>query len=172
MTRFIRLGSALMTAGIAACASSGSHSPSAGAGPAHPPHWEGSFRISQMAATAVIGPGQTGHAAGYGTIKLTPVAGPTPVVQAEVTVSAPVTAGTQLAWAVFSGPCGTMSGPVIGQMQFPTISIANSGNGFVRANLPIAMDAHATYHANVYWSSQATDVSNVMMCANVELSDR
>jgi hypothetical protein len=65
-----------------------------------------------------------------------------------------------------------MSGPVIGAMQFPTISIANSGNGFVRANLPIAMDSHASYHANVYWSSQATDVSNVMMCANLELSGR
>jgi hypothetical protein len=65
-----------------------------------------------------------------------------------------------------------MSGPVIGTMQFPTISIANSGNGFVRANLPMAMDPHTSYHANIYWSSQATDVSNVMMCANLEVSGR
>jgi hypothetical protein len=125
-----------------------------------------------MAATAVIGPGQTGHAAGYGTVKLTPVAGNSPTVQAEVSISAPVPPGSQLAWAVFPGPCGTMSGPVMGAMQFPTIEIANSGNGFVRGNLPFSLDPHASYHANIYWSSQATDVSNVMMCANLELAER
>ena len=67
---------------------------------------------------------------------------------------------------------GFMSGAIAGIMQFPTIQIANAGSGFVRATMPLPMDAQGSYHANVYWSSQASDVSNVMMCANLELTGR
>ena len=170
MTRTIQLGSALVAVVVAACASGGSSASGTAAGPAR---WEGSFRTSGYATTAVIGPGQTGTSAAFGTIKLSPIAaGPGGNTQVEVSVSAPVSPGTQLGWAIFTGPCGTMSAAIAGLMQFPTISIANSGNGFVRATMALPLDAQGSYHANVYWSSQPSDVSNVMMCANLELAKR
>jgi hypothetical protein len=161
----------LFAATAAACASNHSTPSSVPEGSAQ---WEGSFRTTQYAANAVMAPaGQAGRAAGYGSIRLTPVAsGPGGNLQVEVSISAPVSAGTQLAWAIFSGPCGTMSDAVAGVMQFPTIPIANGGSGFVRATMPLPLDRQGSYHANVYWTAQASDVSNVMMCANLALAKR
>src|SRR5947209_14685656 len=125
MKRFIQLVCALVAVTAAACASSRSSTAATTAGAAAgAAAWEGSFRTTQYAANAVMAPaGQAGRAAGYGSIRLTPVvAGPGGNTQAEVSVSAPVSAGSQLAWAIFSGPCGTMSDAIAGVMQFPTIA--------------------------------------------------
>lgn len=130
-----------------------------------PPRWSGSFR--QVARTAVIGSDMTrARASGYGTITLTPVADQEGRVKVDLSVSTSVS-GTQIAWALFEGPCNTPSPPVIAVNEFPTIEVASSGSGVVRAELAMTLNPRSTYHANVYWSGRATDVSNVMLCANV-----
>ena len=135
-----------------------------------PTRWSGSFKTSQMAASAVIGPATPGRAAGYGTISLTSVATTPASTRVELSVSAPVAPGSQVAWALFTGPCGSPSPPIAGPNEFPRIDVANNGAGNVRTVMAITLDPRTSYHANVYWSAQVSDVSNVMMCANVTLA--
>jgi hypothetical protein len=151
---------------LIACASKTS-SVSTASGPAR---WAGTFRQSQTAATAVVGPATPGRSAGYGSITLTPVAGDSGRTRVELAINAPVPAGTQVGWAVFMSPCGSPTPPITGANEFPTIEIANSGSGTVRTVMSIRLDPRVTYHANIYWASQVTDVSNVMMCANLLLT--
>jgi hypothetical protein len=133
-----------------------------------PSPWVGAFRQSQMAAAAVIGPASPQRTAAYGNITLTPVESDSSGrVRVELSVNAPVPPGTQLGWALFASPCGAATPTMTGAQEFPTIEISNSGSGFVRAVMNLRLEPRATYHANVYWSSQISDVSNVMMCANV-----
>jgi hypothetical protein len=121
-----------------------------------------------MAAAAVIGPASPQRTAAYGNITLTPVESDTSGrVRVDLSINAPVPPGTQLGWALFSSPCGAATPTMTGAQEFPTIEISNSGSGAVRATMSLRLEPHGTYHANVYWSSQVTDVSNVMMCANV-----
>jgi hypothetical protein len=149
---------------VAGCASSQS-SPSTSTGPSP---WVGAFRQSQMAAAAVIGPATPQRTAAYGNITLTPVESDSSGrVRVELSVNAPVPPGTQLGWALFPSPCGAATPTMTGAQEFPTIEISNSGSGSVRAVMNLRLEPRATYHANVYWSSQISDVSNVMMCANV-----
>jgi hypothetical protein len=131
--------------------------------------WTGSFRQPQVAASSVIGPAATPRGAAYGTLKLSPVEGRAGSYQVDLSMSAPVEPSTQLAWAVFQGPCGATSTAVTGINEFPMIEIT-SGGGTVRSVMAFTLDPRGTYHANVYWSSRATDVSNVMMCAKLEFS--
>jgi hypothetical protein len=151
---------------LTACASKTS-SVSTSSGPAR---WTGTFRQSQSAATAVVGPATPGRAAGYGSITLTPVAGDTGRVRVELSINAPVAPGTQVGWAVFMSSCGSPTPPITGANEFPTIEVANSGSGAVRTVMSMRLDPRVTYHANVYWAPQVTDVSNVMMCANLSLT--
>jgi hypothetical protein len=57
--------------------------------------------------------------------------------------------------------------PVLSVNEFPTIEVGSNGAGIVRGELPVGLNVRGTYHANVYWANRATDVSNVMMCANL-----
>ena len=133
-----------------------------------PSPWSGAFRQSQVAETGVVGPASTPRAAAYGNITLTPVESDTSGrVRVELSVNAPVPSGTQLGWALFPSKCGAATLTMAGAQEFPTIEISSSGAGSIRAVLWLRLDAHATYHANVYWSSRISDVSNVMMCANI-----
>src|SRR5215467_2455877 len=133
-----------------------------------PSPWIGAFRQSQMAAAAVVGPARPQRTAAYGNITLTPVDSDTSGrVRVELSINASVPPGTQLGWALFPSPCGAATPAMTGAQEFPTIEISNSGAGSIRAVMGLRLDARSTYHANVYWSSQITDVSNVMMCANV-----
>jgi hypothetical protein len=148
----------------AGCASSQSTS-STSTGPSP---WVGAFKQSQMAAAAVIGPATPQRTAAYGNISLTPVESDSSGrVRVELSINASVPPGTQLGWALFPSPCGAATPTMAGAQEFPTIEISNSGSGFVRAVMNLRLEPRATYHANVYWSSQISDVSNVMMCANV-----
>ena len=88
----------------------------------------------------------------------------------ELSISAPMEPSTHLAWAIFSGPCGTPSPAVAGLNEFPAIEIGSGGGGSVHAVMALSLDPRGSYHANVYWSSRASDVSNVMMCANLAVS--
>jgi len=151
--------------GFAAGCATGQSSASTSTGPSP---WSGAFRQSQLAATAVVGPANPQRTAAYGNITLTPVESDSSGrVRVEVSVNAPVPPGTQLGWALFPSPCGAATPTMTGAQEFPTIEISNSGAGSIRAVMSLRLDPHGTYHANVYWSSQVTDVSNVMMCANI-----
>ena len=156
---------------IAACASSSSStssSMSASATPeSGPVRWTAQFKQTQGASTAAIIPGQMGSSSAYGSITVTSQATTPPLTRVEVSVNAPVPSGTQVGWAIFSGGCGAPTPPVVGPHEFPTIEIAGNNNGSVRASLQVALDPRGTYHANVYWASQVTDLNNVMMCANL-----
>jgi hypothetical protein len=133
-----------------------------------PSPWVGAFRQSQMAAAAVMGPATPQRTAAYGNITVTPVeSDSTGRVRVELSINAPVAPGTQLGWALFPSPCGAATPTMTGANEFPTIEISNSGSGSIRTVMSLRLEPRGTYHANVYWSSQVTDVSNVMMCANL-----
>ena len=130
-----------------------------------PPRWTGSFK--QESNSAVIGAELArGRSSGYGSIVLTPVADQERRVKVELSVNTSLT-GTQIAWAVYEGTCGAPTPPVLSVNEFPTIEIGTNGAGVVRGELPVTLNARGTYHANVYWSNRATDVSNVMLCTNL-----
>jgi len=140
-----------------------SHKPSAKT--SGPPRWSGNFK--QESNSAVIGAEMArGRSSGYGTVVLTPVPDQERRVKVELSVNTSLT-GAQIAWAVYEGTCGAPTPPVLAINEFPTIDIGTNGAGVVRSELPIGLNVRGTYHANVYWSGRATDVSNVMMCANL-----
>ena len=140
-----------------------SHKPSAKT--SGPPRWSGNFK--QESNSAVIGAEMArGRSSGYGTVVLTPVPDQERRVKVELSVNTSLT-GAQIAWAVYEGTCGAPTPPVLAVNEFPTIDIGTNGAGVVRGELPIGLNVRGTYHANVYWSGRATDVSNVMMCANL-----
>lgn len=162
------VASALLLATVGACASKSTAASSSDG----PPRWTGTFKQSQSAASAVVGPATAGRGAAYGTITAVPLASGMPGNRIELSISAPLPAGTQIAWAMFSGSCGSPTPPLAGPQEFPTIELTSTGSGFVRTSMTFRLDTHATYHANVYWSSRVSDVSNVMMCANLAVSSR
>ena len=129
--------------------------------------WSGTFKEPQMAASAVMGPVTPARGAGYGTITARPGSS-VDRVRVDVTIHAPSAAGGQVAWALFSGPCSAATPPVASVTEFPSIDVTSSGAGSSRVELPITLDRRTTYHANVYSTSRATDVSNVMMCADMK----
>ena len=132
--------------------------------------WSGSFK--QSSNSAVIGAELSrARSTGYGSITLTPVPDQRGRVKVDLSVNTSLS-GAQIAWAVFEGPCNSPSPPVLAVNEFPTIEIGNNGNGIVRHELPMTLDSRATYHANVYWSGRATDVSNVMLCTNLAFSGK
>lgn len=150
-----------VAAGCATSHSSASTSPG-------PSPWSGAFRQSRVEETGLVGLASTPRAAAYGNITLTPVGSDTcGRVRVDLSVNAPVPPSTQLGWALFPGPCGAPTLMMAGALEFPTIEIANSGAGSIRAVMRFRLDARATYHANVYWSFRISDVSNVMMCAKI-----
>lgn len=153
----------LFALAIVACASK-TKTASTASGPAR---WTGAFKQSTLSSSATIGPATPGRAAAYGTITLTPNDPDSNRVKVELSINVSVQPGSQIAWALFNGPCGSPTPPLAGPNEFPTISVTNSGGGFVRTTMPIVINDRGTYHANVYWSSQVSDVSNVMMCANL-----
>jgi hypothetical protein len=157
------VASALMLVAVGACAPKSTvSSPSTG-----PSRWTGTFRQSQSATSSVIGPATPGKGAAYGTITAVPLPTGTTGNRIELSISTPLASGTQIAWAVFSGPCGSPTPPLAGPQEFPTIEVTSTGAGFVRAQMSFLLDTRGVYHANVYWSSRVSDVSNVMMCANL-----
>lgn len=150
---------------LAGCASAGTGSKTTAA----PGVWSGSFRQPQMAASAVVGPATPGRGAAYGNITLTPEERRPRAYRVELSISAPVEPNTHLAWAIFSGPCGSTAPAMAPLNDFPPIDVTSAG-GSVRTEMMLALEPRGSYHATVYWGSRATDVSNVMMCANLVLS--
>src|SRR5690348_4516038 len=143
------LGTTVVTA-CASSSSSTSSSMSASASPeSGPVRWSATFKQTQGASTAAIIPGQMGSSSAYGSITVTSQPTTPPVTRVEVTVNAPLPSGTQVGWAIFPGGCGAPTPAVTGPHEFPTIEIGGNNNGSVRANIQVALDPKATYHANV-----------------------
>ena len=135
-----------------------------------PSRWAGNFK--QESNSAVIGAEMArGRSSGYGTIVLTPVPDQVRRLKVELSVTTSLTSA-QIAWAVYEGTCGAPTPPVLAINDFPTIDIGANGAGVVRGELPVTLNVRGTYHANVYWSGRASDVSNVMMCANLAYAAR
>lgn len=154
---------------LAAGVGCASHKASTSTARSAPARWSGAFK--QAGNSAVIGADLSrARATGYGTITLTPVSGQQGRVKVDLSVNTSVTS-SQIAWAVFEGPCGAPTPPVIAVNEFPTIEVSNSGSGIVRTELPMTLNVRSTYHANVYWSGRATDVSNVMLCAKLAFTN-
>jgi hypothetical protein len=166
MRVLVPLGGVLIVIGLSACAGKNASTNPGGGGA----RWSGAFKHPPLSSSATVGPAPPGRAAGYGSITLTPLPETPTRTRVELSISAPVAPGTQLAWAVFSGGCGAATPPLLGPNEFPTIEISNSGGGMVRTELALALDTHVTHHANIYWSSRVSDVSNVMLCANLAYS--
>ena len=158
--RFALVLALLATTACASRPPAGAASPA----PGGPGQWTGSFRQMQT-PTAEVGPATPNR--GYGSIVLAPSEDSPGKMRVELTVNAPVSPGSQIAWAILTGACGSPSPLVTGEHQFPMIEVAANGGGAVRTEMSLALDPRASYHANVYWSARARGVNEVMMCANL-----
>lgn len=148
--------------GVAACATS--NRPTTVAGPAR---WTGNFK-SMGGTSAVMTATTNTQASAFGNITIVTLDTAPPTSRVDLYVTAPAMSGSQLAWAVFSGPCGAPTPPVAGVNEFPTMELT-SGGGRIGTSLRFRLSPGTEYHTNVYNSGRATDVSNVMLCANLTL---
>src|SRR5258708_36429878 len=157
------LGTSLIISlfGVAACASKSATTVPGVAG-----SWNGTFRQSQTAASSVIGPATAPKSAAYGSIMLTPAEGRPGYFKVELSASAPVDPNTQLAWAIFSGPCGSPGPSVAGLHAFPALEISRGG-GDVRTGIGASLRPHGPGSANVAWCSRAPAVGTRVMSADL-----
>jgi hypothetical protein len=133
------------------------------------PRWTGQLRqVEGSSQSAVMGTSTNSTRGAYGDIVVTTKDTLHALSTVDLSVSAPTIGSTQLAWAIFSGPCGAPLPPVAGVNEFPPIEIT-SGGSRVKADVNFALRPGGEYHVNVYNSNRASDVSNVMMCAPLRL---
>ena len=166
----VRWRAVLVTIFVSGCASHQSGPASGGMG-----RWHGQLKQLNTSSTAVLQTStmsQGAVAASYGQITVTPV-GTAPGedrarMRFEISVMAPSQSGNNLAWAVFSGPCNSPLPPIASVTDFPVLEINTSGAASVRVELLTALEPRGTYHANVYETGRATDVSGVLLCANLK----
>jgi hypothetical protein len=150
----------------AACATSGTSSTTRGGGATQ--RWTAQLRQVEGGNASAVLTGTTNSTRGaYGDIIITTKDTLHAQSAVDLSVSAPTIGSTQLAWAIFPGPCGSPTPSVVGVNEFPPLEIT-SGNARVRVDVNFALRPGAEYHVNVYNSSRATDVSNVMMCAPLQ----
>lgn len=165
MHAFVRRPLIFAVVSLAACAAN-----RASSRPSGPARWSGAFKQPAMAATAVIGANAQSTKSGYGSITITPIPDDPGRAQVDLSMTSPVSPGTQIAWAVFQGACGAATPPAASIEAFPVIDVNNSGSGMVRTTIPLTLDTHLSYHANIYATTRATDASNILMCANLTYS--
>ena len=165
MTVLTRSLLALALVGAVACAAS--NHPSTSTGPAR---WTGNLRSTGTTSSAVLNTSTTdSQGSAFGSITVVDGDSTPPTSHVELTISAPAVSGKELAWAIFTGPCGAATPPVASLQEFPPLSVS-TGNARVSTDLRFRLTPGAEYHANVYASSRANDVANVLMCANLSLS--
>lgn len=164
MTLLSRSVMAFACAGAAACATS--NRPTTSTGPAR---WTGNFRTVGTPSSAVLNTSSTdSQGSAFGNITVTNTDSTPPTSHVDLTVSAQAMSGRELAWAIFSGPCGAATPPVASLQEFPPLTVS-SGNAHVSTDLRFRLSPGAEYHANVYASYRANDVANVLMCTNLAL---
>lgn len=146
----------------------GSHRPSGG--PGAPLRWTAQLRAVEGANASAVLTGRTNSTRGaYGDITITTKDTLPPRSTVDLNVAAPTVGQTQLAWAIFTGSCGAPTPSVVGVNEFPPLEVT-SGAARLRLDLSFALTPGVEYHVNVYNSSRASDVSNVMMCATLQLA--
>lgn len=132
------------------------------------PRWSAQLRQVEGSSASAVLTGTTNSTRGaYGDIVVTTKDTIHAQSNVDLSVSAPTIGATQLAWAIFSGPCGSPTPSVAGLNEFPPIEIT-SGGSRVKVDVNFALRPGLEYHVNVYNQSRATDVSNVMMCAMLQ----
>jgi hypothetical protein len=134
--------------------------------------WSAPLKQPSMTASSVLSTTTSGAtAASYGSATLTQSPG-TGHARYEVTVTVPPAANRQVAWALFTGSCGTASPPVVPVNELPPIDLDASGSGAARGSLTTELSPKATYNLRVYGSARASDVNNVVLCARLGYSGR
>ena len=156
-----RFGVLVCVVASTACASSGATRIATGS----VSRWTGSFRPAASGSSAVLAPVTPNR--GAGSIIINALGGAPARMRVDLSVSG-APPSTQVAWAVFSGPCGSTAPMLAGQNEFPPISVSSSGDGHIQTDMAFALDPRAAYHANVYSTSRANDMNDVMMCANLK----
>ena len=157
----MRLGVVISLIGMAACASSGATKATQQGSTGN---WSGNFRSSGSASNAMLAPATPNR--GTGTINVTSLGGTPAQIRIEVSISGAPPAST-LGWAVFNGGCGSPAPIIANASLFPTIPVASTGDGRVRAELSATLDPKSSYHANVYATDRVNDMNDVIMCANL-----
>ena len=141
-------------------------------GAANLQRWSAPLRQPSMTASPVLSTATSGAtAASYGSAMLTQSPGAT-YARYEVTVTVPAAANRQVAWALFTGSCGTASPPVVPVNELAPIDLDASGSGAARGNLPTELNPKTTYNLRVYGSARATDVNNVVLCTRLGFSGK
>lgn len=164
MTLLTRSLLSLALVSAAACAAR--NRPSTSTGPAR---WSGNLRSTGTASSAVLNTATTdSQGSAFGSITIVDGDSVPPTSHVELTVSAPAMSGRELAWAIFSGPCGAATPPVASLEEFPPLSVS-SGNARVATDLRFRLNPGTDYHVNVYASYRANDVANVLMCTTLTL---
>jgi len=168
MPTLMRVVAVVVMMAAGACATSGTSASTSRAGGT--PRWTAQLKQVEGSQASAVLTGRTNSTRGaYGDIIVTTKDTLHAQSTVDLSVSAPTIGATQLAWAIFTGPCGSPTPSVIGVNEFPPLEVT-SGNARVRLDLNFALRQGAEYHVNVYNSSRATDVSNVMMCAPLQLA--
>lgn len=164
MSLFIRPAMLIALGITAACASTATHGNVAPqGGGAGESRWTGSFKtMGGTSATMTSNTNSQGSA--FGNVTIVTLDSAPPSSRVDLAVTAPSMTGEQLAWAVFTGPCGSPTPPIVGVNEFPTLEMA-SGGGHIGTTLRFRLKPGTDYHVNVYTSGRVTDVSNVLMCA-------
>ena len=166
MRAFPRIVACTVIAISSGCASSGMSTARAGG----TLRWTAQLRQVEGSSASAVLTGRTNSTRGaYGDITITTKDSLPARSTVELNVAAPTIGATQLAWAVFTGACGSPTPSVIGESEFPPLEVT-SGNARVRLDLSFVLRPGSEYHVNVYNSSRVSDVSNVMMCAPLQLA--
>jgi hypothetical protein len=127
------------------------------------PEWTGALQPTQQRTGGLA---VTGQNKAFGSVKISPAAGPLPRMRVALAVGVPTTSSTSLRWAVLPERCGSGDLPLIGFEQFPLIDVNVNGRGQIEADLPLVMSPNSAYHVNVYFGGQQLD--NVVTCANLK----
>lgn len=157
-----RIGVVLCLVTASGCASAGSASRQPGNASSE---WSGEFRSHAVHGSAEFGPAVPNR--GTGSITVTPIAGVPARVRIDLNVNVGVPPAGQLAWAVFSGTCGSSGLIVANQTGFPPMDISSTGDGHFRGDMAFTLDPASSYHVNIYSTSRANDLNDVMMCADL-----
>ena len=137
--------------------------------------WSGQLKAPNLSSSSALVTKPTSGGAtatSYGNVMLTRVGPQGDRWSYEIAVTAPPAAGSQVAWALYSGSCGSPTPPVVATNELPPLDLGSGGSGAVRGEFTARMEPKNAYHLNVYFGPRATDVNNVMLCTKLTFSGK
>jgi hypothetical protein len=136
-------------AGIAACASTPTAKSSVATaqvpGDAPQPRWSGNIRAI---VTDKLNEGDSTRERSYGTLLWTPGA-----TSAQSTVKIDFNysgSARELTWAIFYGPCGNASLPIVTLSDFPELEMSNGGRTSVVAAISTDLPTTGAFHVEIF----------------------